>query len=55
MNGVGIEAQVQFNTWREIRNRISNSFRTLFGLRNKEEEETAGNETDGTNQNMANN
>ena len=36
MNGMGVEAQFQFNTWQSLRNRISNSFRNLFGLKEKE-------------------
>ncbi|REL33335.1 hypothetical protein DYD21_11180 [Rhodohalobacter sp. SW132] len=38
MNGMGVEAQFQFNTWQSLRNRISNSFRNLFGLKEKEPE-----------------
>jgi len=42
MNGVGLEAQFQFNTWQSLRNRVSNSFRKLFGKKEKdtEQEET---------------
>ncbi|CAN5452040.1 hypothetical protein BH23BAC3_BH23BAC3_17800 [soil metagenome] len=36
MNGMGVEAQFQFNTWQSLKNRISNSFRNLFGLKQKE-------------------
>jgi len=36
MNGMGVEAQFQFNTWQSLRNRVSNSFRRLFGLKEKE-------------------
>lgn len=36
MNGMGLEAQFQFNTWQSLRNRISNSLRNLFGLKEKE-------------------
>jgi translocation and assembly module TamB len=39
MNGVGVEAQVQFNTWQSLRARISSAFRTFFGIK-KENEET---------------
>ncbi len=39
MNGVGLEAQVQFNTWREFRQRFTNAIARLFGLRNDDEEE----------------
>lgn len=38
MNGVGLEAQFQFNTWQNLKRRISNSFRKLFGLKEKEPE-----------------
>jgi len=36
MNGMGVEAQFQFNTWQSLRNRISNSIRNLFGSKQKE-------------------
>jgi len=36
MNGMGVEAQFQFNTWQSLRNRISNSIRNLFGLKERE-------------------
>lgn len=39
MNGVGIEAQLQFNTWQMLKARISNAFRSLFGIENKSEED----------------
>jgi len=39
MNGVGLEAQFQFNTWQSLRNRVSNSFRKLFGLKVDESEQ----------------
>ncbi|MEX0904291.1 MAG: hypothetical protein WD604_03760 [Balneolaceae bacterium] len=38
MNGLGLEAQVQFNTWQNLRERISNGIRSLFGLKSKDEE-----------------
>jgi hypothetical protein len=38
MNGMGLEAQVQFNTWKSFRNRISNAFRSFFGIQRKDEE-----------------
>ena len=34
MNGVGVEAQVQFNTWQNLRSRIAGAFRKLFGIKN---------------------
>ena len=33
MNGIGVEAQVQFNTWQNLRSRISDAFRKLFGIK----------------------
>ncbi|MFO7798710.1 hypothetical protein [Rhodohalobacter sp.] len=45
MNGVGLEAQVQFNTWQQFKQRISNAFRGLFGL-NKRDEESESSEDD---------
>ena len=42
VNGVGLEAQVQFNTWQELQQRITGAFRRLFGLRDEEEEEPEG-------------
>ena len=39
MNGIGLEAQVQFNSWQNLRARISNAFRSLFGIKEKEQEE----------------
>jgi len=44
MNGMGIEAQFQFNTWQNLKNRIVSSVRKLFGL--KEDEPDATNESD---------
>lgn len=40
MNGIGIEAQVQFNSWQSLRARISNAFRSLFGIKEEEQDET---------------
>ena len=39
VNGVGLEAQVQFNTWQELGSRITGAFRSLFGLREDDDEE----------------
>lgn len=39
MNGIGLEAQVQFNSWKEFRNRIRNTILRLFGIREPEDEE----------------
>lgn len=45
MNGVGLEAQVQFNTWQQFKQRISNAFRSIFGL-NKRDDESDSSEDD---------
>ncbi len=36
MNGIGLEAQIQFNTWQSLRARLSNAFRSLFGIKEDE-------------------
>jgi len=36
MNGMGVEAQFQFNTWQNLKNRIVSSIRKLFGLKEDE-------------------
>ncbi|WP_069132479.1 translocation/assembly module TamB domain-containing protein [Rhodohalobacter halophilus] len=41
MNGVGLEAQFQFNTWQQFKQRILNAFRGLFGLNKRDEEESS--------------
>ncbi|MEX0608984.1 MAG: hypothetical protein WD016_05105 [Balneolaceae bacterium] len=38
INGLGVEAKVNFNTWKEFFNRIASPFRKLFGLQKSEEE-----------------
>lgn len=38
MNGVGLEAQIQFNTWQEFRQRISNAVKRLFGRKDNDSE-----------------
>jgi hypothetical protein len=43
MNGMGVEAQFQFNTWQNLKNRIVSSFRRLFGI--KEDEPEAADES----------
>lgn len=45
MNGLGVEAEVQFNTWKSFRNRISNAVRSLFGIQRKEEQEDTEDES----------
>lgn len=44
MNGVGVEAQVQFNTWQNLRSRIAGAFRKLFGIKPDENSEEASQE-----------
>ena len=39
MNGIGFEAQVQFNTWQNLRSRISKAFRSLMGIKEDQPEE----------------
>lgn len=39
MNGIGVEAQVQFNTWQKLKARISNAFRSLLGIKEETEED----------------
>lgn len=39
MNGIGLEAQVQFNSWQNLRARISGAFRSLFGIKEKDQDE----------------
>jgi translocation and assembly module TamB len=39
MNGIGLEAQVQFNSWQNLGARISNAFRSLLGIKEDEQEE----------------
>lgn len=38
MNGIGVEAQFQFNTWQEIARRFSKPFRQVFAIKENEEE-----------------
>jgi hypothetical protein len=44
MNGVGLEAQVQFNTWQNLRARIAGAFRKLVGINNDNEAENTDQE-----------
>ncbi|PWN06229.1 translocation/assembly module TamB domain-containing protein [Rhodohalobacter mucosus] len=39
MNGVGLEARFQFNTWKDFGRNISESIRKFFGIQRKEETE----------------
>lgn len=43
INGVGVEAEVSFNTWQDFFRRLGSPFRKLFG-KNKNKEENNGNE-----------
>ncbi len=38
INGVGLEAEVSFNSWNEFFRKLANPFRKLFGTKEKEEE-----------------
>lgn len=40
MNGIGLEARFQFNTWQNLRRNISNGIRTFFGIRREEDDES---------------
>ncbi len=40
INGVGLEAEVSFNSWNEFFRKLANPFRKLFGTKDKEEEES---------------
>ena len=44
MNGVGVEARFQFNTWKDFGRNISEGFRKFFGIQRKEESETESDE-----------
>lgn len=37
MNGIGVEARFQFNTWKNFGNSIAGAFRKLFGVQRKDE------------------
>lgn len=39
INGIGLEAQVQFNTWQEFKQRISDTFRRVFARKENAKEE----------------
>lgn len=45
MNGIGFEAQVQFNTWQNLKARISSAFRSLLGIKQDETDEEENRET----------
>lgn len=39
VDGVGLEAQVQYNTWQELLNRVSSTFNKIFGIKEEKEKE----------------
>lgn len=39
VDGIGLEAQVQYNSWQELLNRVTSTFDKLFGIREEEEKE----------------
>ncbi len=45
INGVGLEAQVSFNSWNEFFKRLGKPFRWLFGRKENSDEEMASNST----------
>ncbi|MEX2601929.1 MAG: hypothetical protein WD355_09790 [Balneolaceae bacterium] len=38
MNGIGLEAQVQFNSWKEFRHRVRDTLLRLLGIKERDEE-----------------
>lgn len=38
VDGIGLEAQLQFNTWRELQGKISNTFNKVLGIKREEKE-----------------
>ena len=44
VDGVGLEAKVQFNTWQELKRRIRNTFNKIFGIKNEEEKKELASE-----------
>lgn len=48
MNGIGLEAQFQFNTWQEIARRFSKPFRQLFSVREEDENNPEKKQEDAT-------
>lgn len=39
VDGLGLEAQVQFNTWQDLKHRIASTFRKIFGIKEDQNEE----------------
>lgn len=49
VDGIGLEAKVEFNTWQELKNRIKRTFNKLLGIKNEEKnEELASEESEQT-------
>ncbi|NGP76873.1 hypothetical protein G3570_09530 [Balneolaceae bacterium YR4-1] len=44
VDGIGLEAKVEFNTWQELKNRIKRTFNKLLGIKNKEKNEELASE-----------
>jgi hypothetical protein len=38
VDGIGLEAQLQFNTWRELQGKISDTFNKILGIKRKDKE-----------------
>ena len=39
VDGIGLEAQIQYNTWKELLGRVNNTFKSLFGGKKKDKSE----------------
>ena len=39
VDGIGLEAKVEFNTWQELKKRIKDTFNKLLGIKNKDKNE----------------
>jgi hypothetical protein len=48
INGIGLEAQIQFNTWSDLHTRIVRQLRRLFGIKPKEPSELTDSNTTST-------
>ncbi len=46
INGVGLEAEVSFNSWNEFFRKLANPFRKIFGKKEKEEEQSQDQESE---------
>ncbi|MGK7370973.1 MAG: hypothetical protein ACNS64_12230, partial [Candidatus Halalkalibacterium sp. M3_1C_030] len=44
VDGIGLEAKVQFNTWQELKQKIKNTFNKLFGIKSKKNNEELASE-----------